>query len=289
MLILFSALFIVSIILSCTNTKYHIVNLLIFCAQLTDVTGFDQNDTRTNNFMNEFNTVRTCIDCWTSVLIVQMGNGDFSTYPEICEAGTTCTDSTGQCEISTHYECDSGIDIELEFCTELRVFPDPFNCKKYHICDENTFESGECKDNYAFDLSTKSCSKKIEDGDRCLSPVPVCLSSIQSGTLKGDSSIFYTCEEMDTEESDHFFPHLSWCASNQYHDGFECVDLMPDVVDQVGKCLKEGLFYYPDSCVLYRECAVKGAKPVTRACAQLERFDPKLSKCVLFDCSNCRF
>lgn len=226
-----------------------------------------------------------CYDCWTSLFCIQVGE-DFYEDFQYCPTGTTCVNSTGQCGVSTHYECDG--DYLFSYCHGLGIFPDPFNCKKYFMCDSDLDKaSGECRGGYAFNPSTYRCDRKLKDMNQCLSPVPICHSLSQMGPVEGSPGIFYRCNREYLGDDYHFYPELYACPDNQHFNGNICVETTPDVEDQFGNCLKEGLFYHPDNCAWYRECAAKGVSPVNRICPENNKFDPIKGNCIPFSCTNC--
>lgn len=231
----------------------------------------------------------TCYSCWNSLLCIDDGDGDFLVDFQECPPGTTCQESTGQCGTSTHYECDDDGHYAYFNCHAIGVFPDPFNCRKYYMCNKHLVHlEAQCSNEYAFDPSTNRCTRKIKDMDRCLSPVPVCHNSSQIGPIEGNPNTYYRCKRVDGIDGNIFVPELYACLDNQYFNGVVCVDITPDVEDQNGNCLKEGNFYYPNNCAWYRECPSRGSKPVTRSCPDHNKFDPKEGKCIPLECSNCK-
>lgn len=158
------------------------------------------------------------------------------------------------------------------------------------MCKQDLYDhQGMCSSEYAFDPSVNRCSKKIKDMDRCLSPVPICRNSTQTGPIEGNPNIYYRCKrDLVGNEEYEYVPILYACPENQYFNGVICMELTPDVVDQNGNCLKEGNYYHPENCAWYQECPARGNKPVTRSCPEYNKFDPKVGKCIPLTCSNCK-
>lgn len=227
-----------------------------------------------------------CNDCWYSINCLPIEDG-FLEDLQVCPGGTTCIDSTGQCGISTHYECDGSYPASIS-CHGEGVFPDPSNCKKYYMCDEEQVMTyGECRGGSAFNPSTNRCDKKIKDMNRCLSPLPICYNLTQTGAVEGNPNIFYRCKRVYVDDENHFYPEIYSCPDNYHFNGNICVETFPDIEDQGGNCVQAGLFYHPDDCTWYRDCPAKGVSPVTKLCPENNRFDPIKGKCLSFGCENC--
>lgn len=225
------------------------------------------------------------MDCWTSLECISLGGGSWIEDKTTCSKGESCRDSTGQCESIGNYECSlpDPPNPSTEFkCHGVGLFPSPFNCNEFYECTGENGAFKVCPENYAFDAYTGRCSKKLENKASCKSQIPICRNSGQKGNLTSNPNMFYLC----TTRDDLLIPEIYSCEHNFYFNGETCVDPTPDVVDEDGKCIKKGLFYFSGDCKKYRECTAAGVKPAERTCTSPTRFDPTVSKCVSYDCSK---
>lgn len=114
-------------------------------------------------------------------------------------------------------------------CTAQGMFPDPFDCKGYHICAKeapNVIDikdhSWQCKGNYSYNMLTTYCDVKLKN-DACPdAPIvtPVCTKVGQKGPLL-NKSIWFNC--LKTKSGAHY-PELHLCANGKWFNGTQCND-----------------------------------------------------------------
>lgn len=161
-----------------------------------------------------------CTDCETLVHCVQESNGEFDVIElEKCGEGTTCL--TNVCTNAPNPNC---LTTEFKFtCTGNGVFPDPYDCKKYHYCAVDHIAAGtaglttlECEEHFAYDPVTTYCKNKL--ADNCLNfPVPICAKVGQTGALV-NKSIYYICVRKDGK----LYPNLYICPNGKVYENSVC-------------------------------------------------------------------
>ncbi|KAF2888485.1 hypothetical protein ILUMI_17688, partial [Ignelater luminosus] len=122
-------------------------------------------------------------------MCIPLGNNAFDQiFIESCNSTSWCRN--GECVNKTvpNPSCQEGN--ENFKCPEPGIFPDPFNCRKYHICcpnDKRGITNTEstalnCEKDYGYNAKTTYCDKKLIN-NQCPSvyPVPLCTSSRHNG------------------------------------------------------------------------------------------------------------
>ncbi|XP_077298057.1 uncharacterized protein LOC143919554 [Arctopsyche grandis] len=242
---------------------------------------FDNKECENPGFM--------CDNCSTSAFCIPYPNGDYGKeIIETCPAGSTCLGETGRCTTASNYECDGSSTGYEFYCIQPGVFPDPFSCKKYHICVPGEYFSyqNECGLGFAYDPLTTLCSIKMVNNS-CTSVIPKCEKPLQSGPVLGNPSIFYMCRPRYINGNMVNLPDFFSCPFNEQYDAKleKCIDpTPPSGIDKDGLCVDKGYYYYPGDCKKYKDCPAKGKAPVIRTCGTYYRFDPNESKCVYFTC-----
>lgn len=217
-----------------------------------------------------------------------MGNDTFLPEVQHCPLGRTCKDGTGICESDGNYECS---EVDKFQCEALGVFPSPFNCRDYFICapgPDDTFlkYNAKCDPTHEFDPASRLCRRKVENVNRCHSPIPVCHNETQTGAIKSNLNIFYNCKKDNVAVGLNFVPQLHACPYNFRFNGTRCVDPKPDVLDKFGYCLVQGKFSHPTDCTLYNYCVYVGESPQLQTCSQSQKWDQLEGKCVSFSCDT---
>ncbi|XP_077289569.1 uncharacterized protein LOC143913564 [Arctopsyche grandis] len=233
-----------------------------------------------------------CDECKASYYCVPSSSGNFTLEMiEDCEdAGTTCLENTGKCTSQTNLKCNSSV-TEYEFsCHQVGLFPDPFECQKYHLCTETTEKSVvpkpqtyECPQGYAYNPLTTMCSKKIVNATTDCKPLIVpCDGPGQSGGVQSHPNMYYLCLP---SENKLYYPQLYLCPNGWEYFNDNCFDPYPPTgLDQNGKCIATGLFFNPADCKRYFQCPSVGGSPVSYQCTVGTKFDFKQKRCVEFTC-----
>lgn len=180
--------------------------------------------------------------------------------------------------------------MHLFTCRGPGVFPDPYNCRKFHTCvfSGSVLKdiTSECADGYAFNPYTGRCGIRLEDPRNCSSSVPICTSPGKSGPIGNYPGIFYLCVEGFIGFYPHYLPELFACPSNQYFNGSSCLDPTPIFLDKEGKCIEKGMFHYPSSCKLTTVCGSIGSEPIVVSCPPNMKFDQIKRECAPLTCAD---
>lgn len=163
-----------------------------------------------------------CKDCSKLVKCVEESNGFTEVPVEDCntENEEYCFNDS-QCSTSFNTHCTP--DYEFK-CTATAFFPDPVDCRVYHICvkvAQNTFKHNvfRCNEPYAYNMKRTYCDHKLKE-NRCPEnlPVPECSYDGQTGALENES-IWFICKK---DNSNHLIPELQLCPNAQFYNGTAC-------------------------------------------------------------------
>lgn len=221
----------------------------------------------------------TCSDRSISGLICQscelvasclIINGQWQTVPvELCDTnnGFYCNLARKGCSNETGPCLPSGFEGNFA-CTSQGVFPDPYDCQRYHMCynAKSTIVSAniECGTDRAFSATTGDCSKSIND-TVCTRPQYTCLSSGDSGHWPGNRNIFYICKAGTYQDQRILYPTLYRCAPGEVFNGRDCVEvgsIAQPLIDgsfsltPAFTCTSSGLYPDPANCRSYFYCDV---------------------------------
>lgn len=231
-----------------------------------------------------------CGSCETVYECIQIGGGFILEQLENCKAGSTCLESTGTCTpVGTNPICDDHSIDYIFTCRQVGVFPDAFNCQKYHICvplaNSETVAPESipqtCNEGFYYDSKTTLCRYKLTDDTICSAVVPPCSSAGEAGIVPHNPALYYIC--LRSAGSESFSPQMFACHDNTVYDlnAKACVDPTPITgTDAYGKCIGAGNFYDPITIFFYFECSGKGANPIRRSCGTQKRFNYILGECV---------
>lgn len=107
-------------------------------------------------------------------------------------------------------------------CTSEGVFPNPFDCSQYYICDKDLKETkNTCLQSKGYSVITKNCSLDLTD-PQCQYR-PECDSKFDSGPWQGDENIFYLC----APNSGALKIELYRCPEGQIFRDGTCIDVPP--------------------------------------------------------------
>lgn len=243
----------------------------------------------------------TCNERSTSGLICQsceliatcvMINGQWLTVPvEMCDvdAGFFCNLNVQGCSNETGPCHPFGFEGNFA-CTSEGVFPDPYDCQKYHMCYSagSTLASAniECGSNKAFSAATGDCSLSIND-TICQDKQYNCTNAGDSGSWPGNLNIFYICKATLDHGHRILYPTLYRCASGEVFDDRNCVaraDFNGSIVNPIGVnapfiCKRGGLHPDPENCQSYYYCDVL-MRSKRYTCPNNAHFDAKRKSCV---------
>jgi len=153
-----------------------------------------------------------CYDCRTAVMCIDKGDGEVRRIASMtCPRGTACRD--GACLRDTL--CNVA---EFE-CSDDGIYPDPFDCTKYHFCMATnvhlTCSSG------SYNAGTMQCDGALDSRACKEGPVPKCTQELQMGPVPGSSHLYYIC----TLSGGALSPDLYRCSKGQTFNNatFSCV------------------------------------------------------------------
>ncbi len=176
-----------------------------------------------------------------------------------------CSNATGPCH---------PIGFEGNFaCTSEGVYPDPYDCQKYHMCYKagSTLVSAniDCGADKAFSAATGDCSLYI-NSTTCINRQYDCTNAGDSKSWPGNLNIFYICKARIDNSQRILYPTLYRCASGEVFNGRNCVQ-RSEYTGQIDNgsnnngssgdnghlpfvCSKPGLFPVPNNCQSYYFC-----------------------------------
>lgn len=221
---------------------------------------------RETNMCNERETSGLiCQGCDLLARCVRI-DGTWQTIPvETCntEDGYYCNLATKGCSNATGPCHPLGFEGNFA-CTSEGVFPDPYDCQRYHMCYRagNTLVSAniECGGNRAFSAATGDCSLTLDD-DICTANQYLCNNSGDSRAWSGNMNIFFICKASFEQGQRILYPAMYRCASGEVFDGHDCVPKDVEVyhtpvTEEVYTfyCEKSGLFQDLLNCQSYYYC-----------------------------------
>lgn len=185
-------------------------------------------------------------------------------------------------------------------CTSEGVFPDPYDCQKYHMCHlvghSHISENIECGADRAFSAATGDCSLTLTDSV-CNEAQYNCSNAGDSHSWPGNLNIFYVCKARYERGARILYPTLYRCSPGEIFNGRDCVvkhhhqhagnnngtvggdsdDMKPFA------CKTSGLFADPRNCQSYYYCdALSRWKRYT--CPSRTHFDDKVKSCMRGTC-----
>uniref|UniRef100_A0A182M4L3 Chitin-binding type-2 domain-containing protein n=1 Tax=Anopheles culicifacies TaxID=139723 RepID=A0A182M4L3_9DIPT len=224
-----------------------------------------------------------CSDCNTVAVCVKIGTVWETFWVEACNTaeGMYCNEFEGGCS-TTIGACNPGGEGAFE-CNTPGVFPDPFNCRLYHMCFQNgnnpvaiNMDCGGA----AFSPATGDCSLPLND-TICMQPQFNCSIVGQMDAWPGNSNIYYICAAEMVNGNRVLRPRLYRCPANQMFQNGQCVQR--DWSNGTYECERPGLFIDPSHCRYYYSC--NADLVATRLpCPDGTYFNGNTLSCVLGDC-----
>lgn len=218
---------------------------------------------------------------------VESCNNDEGVYCNLRARG--CSNATGPC---------NPLGFEGNFaCTSEGVFPDPYDCQKYHMCyrvgDANVSVKIECGNDRAYAAATGDCALSIKD-TVCTQPQYKCQNSGETNAWPGNANIFYICQATYDHGQRILFPTLYRCAAREVFNGTDCVPrikLIGDGHNDDGnsnqhehfRCQKSGLFADSNDCKSYYHCDYS-LRWKRHTCEQSSHFDSRIKACMRGNC-----
>lgn len=206
----------------------------------------------------------TCVmvdSAWMTVP-VETCDTDEGYYCNVARRG--CSNETGPCHPFGY--------VGNFACTSQGVFPDPYDCQKYHMCynaaSQPVVANIECGGNKAFSAATGDCSMGLND-TVCSRPQFTCSNSGDIAAWPGNANIFYICKATLERGQRILYPTLYRCASGEVFNGRDCMprgrgnapsgsdaDKPAKPVPAPFRCPHNGLHIDPLDCRAYYYCDV---------------------------------
>lgn len=238
-----------------------------------------------------------CQGCGLLARCVRIRGGWETILVETCptEEGYYCNLNAGGCSNRTGPCHPLGFEGNFE-CTSEGVFPDPYDCQRYHVCYRAVHNlvaaNIECGGNRAFSAATGDCSLTLDD-DVCTTKQYSCNHSGDSQAWLGNHNIFYICKA-DFEQSQRIlYPAMYRCASGEVFNGQDCVPKEEVIYhspasttsqnDPLFVCVKRGLYKDPSDCHSYFYCD-STLTSIKYTCPARNRFNNRTKSCVTGDC-----
>ncbi|XP_049542588.1 uncharacterized protein LOC125955498, partial [Anopheles darlingi] len=231
-----------------------------------------------------------CYDCYTAAVCVKVGNSWETVLVESCNTaeGLYCNEFEGGCSAAVG-SCNPLAADAFE-CNVPGVYPDPFNCRLYHMCFLNGNNpvaiSMDCG-GAAFSPATGDCSLPLNDTS-CQTPQFNCDFAGQMNAWPGNNNIYYICAvEPNVNGNRVLRPRLYRCPPNEMFQDGRCVqrdwsNLPPGSIIPY-ECERVGLFPDHTHCRYYYACNADLVAERIQ-CPDGAFFNPSILACVLGSC-----
>ncbi|XP_062550974.1 uncharacterized protein LOC134215900 [Armigeres subalbatus] len=226
-----------------------------------------------------------CITCKTVARCIELNNSWQPVPVEECDAdaGYFCNVNEGGC--SQRIGACNPAGQEGNFvCNTMGVFPDPFECEKYHFCyqnGQNLVSINMACENTAFSPTTGDCSLPLND-TTCTIPQWNCSQAGEMNAWPGNNNIYYLCMADNRNGIRVLYPELYRCSANRVFNGTRCVDRQT-VPSQTYRCDSPGLYEDVTDCRYYYFCDANLVAQHIQ-CPSGSYFDTRTSSCVLGTC-----
>ncbi|XP_062135095.1 uncharacterized protein LOC133844845 [Drosophila sulfurigaster albostrigata] len=248
-----------------------------------------------------------CESCELLATCVQHSNGWVNIPVESCDVANgyycnirlgTCSNATGPCH-------PFGIEGNFQ-CTSQGIFPDPYDCQKYHMCyflDIVLVAAAvDCGNDRAFDARTGQCSLTL-DSAVCTQPQYQCPHVGYVAAWPSNPNIFYVCKStvnQNAEDTVVTYPSLHRCNDGEIFSDYVCrpgnsSSVVPTLSPSIdpndngftvmpARCEHVGLMADSANCRKYFFCSTKNGQLQHQDCPDGTYFRPELSSCVLGTC-----
>ncbi|EDV96807.1 uncharacterized protein LOC6556406 [Drosophila grimshawi] len=109
------------------------------------------------------------------------------------------------------------------FCQSPGIFPDPYDCRNYHVCNEQNVDTRhQCTNGAAYSLLANSCSLPRES-EQCTEKQYECNYVGQTGVWLSNSNYYYICQKDRQGDQDVFYPLMMKCSDDYSFNGHSCV------------------------------------------------------------------
>lgn len=143
------------------------------------------------------------------------------------------------------------------YCQLPGIFPDPYDCRSYHDCNEQNVDTPrQCTNGAAYSLLTHSCSMPRES-EQCTEKQYSCSYVGQTGAWAANSSYYYVCQKDKQGGQDIFYPLMMKCSDGYTFNGHSCirpVNTKRIAPAQMLSVCQEGILYPANTINGYFSC-----------------------------------
>ncbi|KAF5292711.1 hypothetical protein FQR65_LT11179 [Abscondita terminalis] len=169
-----------------------------------------------------------CKNCYESIQCVQNGSDFIEVPAETCGGDDSCLN--GQCTSYPNPSCNNNTEIQPDFmCQTPGMYPDPFDCTKFHYCIKNrdissnssfTFLQVEdkCGCNYSYNMKTTFCDIPLINGNcQGIYPIAICFAPGDTGSFWMNPSLYYICRR-HPYNSHIIYPFIYACENGKIYN-----------------------------------------------------------------------
>ncbi|XP_030385766.1 uncharacterized protein LOC115632672 [Scaptodrosophila lebanonensis] len=260
-----------------------------------------------------------CESCDLLATCVRHSSGWVNIPVEICDAqnGYYCNSQLGACSNATGPCHPFGIEGNFQ-CTSQGIFPDPYDCQKYHMCyfvaETLVAAAVDCANGKAFDTRSGQCTLSLQSST-CIQKQYDCPYGGYVAPWPTNPNIFYVCKStvnQNMNDSMILYPSLHRCADGEVFEQFVCrgsnnlfptqntllnpimPTMLPDDSDMdpndnafaviPERCEHVGLMADGDNCRKYYYCSAVNMTVKHIECPSGTFYKPESSSCVLGAC-----
>ncbi|XP_022905174.1 uncharacterized protein [Onthophagus taurus] len=166
---------------------------------------------------------QVCSSCNELAYCLESPEGFEIDHMGYCDEGKTCL--RRDCTEEKNPLCQG--DSNLAFpCHDEGMFPDPYDCHKYHFCVKDgegnlVHYPATCSKGYGYDYDRLACTKKLRNNVCEDWPIDLCTNLGETKAFSADKSYFYVCADYD-ETNNMLYPHLYVCPNGGSYDNYKC-------------------------------------------------------------------
>ncbi|XP_053954189.1 uncharacterized protein LOC128860596 [Anastrepha ludens] len=253
-----------------------------------------------------------CESCELLSMCVHHSSGWVNIPVETCdtEKGFYCNSRLGACSNTTG-PCHP-FAVQGNFpCTSYGVFPDPYDCQKYHMCyfagAALVSATVECGGDKAFSAATGQCSLTLNDSI-CLNRQFQCENAGEAHAWPSNPNIFYICKTLWNQDDRVLYPTLYRCADGEMFDDYYCrngttpiqptsgatdvTTSQPETTSAIvpttssGRCTAVGLTPDAQDCTSYYYCSALNGIRRHHKCPTGTHFSNQYASCIFGSCKN---
>ncbi|CAG5051644.1 unnamed protein product [Parnassius apollo] len=144
----------------------------------------------------------TCQNCTHAVTCIPLPYGFLKVPLQVCSNGLTCNAHLRGCSSQAVPECEPVTQKHQHSCEQVGIFPDAYDCRKFHLCSPAEGLPGGrpadhrtalCPRHYGYNPLNAQCSVKLSNGQCSEKPVPDCTEVGQTGSLPTSPNHYYVC------------------------------------------------------------------------------------------------